>query len=56
MFGSKKDGLCEQYFPDNDDVIAAVRKWIASAGADFDKRSMQTFVHCIAISGDYVEQ
>jgi hypothetical protein len=30
-----KDGLREQHFEDNDAVFAAVRKWLASAGADF---------------------
>jgi hypothetical protein len=56
LFGPIKDGVRGQYFPDND---AAVRKWVASAGADFYKRSMQALVHhrrkCIANGGDYVE-
>jgi hypothetical protein len=33
LFGPMKDGLRGQHFPDNDAVIAAVRKWLASAGA-----------------------
>jgi hypothetical protein len=38
-----KDGLCGQHFPD-DTIIAAVRKWVASTGADFYKHSMQALV------------
>jgi transposase len=60
LFGRMKDGLREQYFPDNDAVIAAVRKWVASAGADFYERSMQALVHhwrkCMANGGDYVQR
>jgi hypothetical protein len=55
-----KDGLCGQHFPDNDVVIAAVRKWLASAGADFYERRIQALVHrwqkCIMNGGDYVEK
>jgi hypothetical protein len=55
-----KDGLRGQHFPDNDPVMAAVRKWVASAGTDFYERSMQAFVHLwrkgTASGGDYVEQ
>jgi hypothetical protein len=40
-----KDGLRGQHFADNDAVIAAVRKWLASAGADFYKHSIQALVH-----------
>jgi hypothetical protein len=29
-----KNGLCGQHFP-YDTIIAAVRKWVASSGADF---------------------
>jgi hypothetical protein len=29
-----KDGLCGQHFP-HDAVIAAVKKWVASASAEF---------------------
>jgi hypothetical protein len=54
-----KDELWGQQFPDNDAVITAVRWWIASTGADFYERSMQTLVHhwqkCIASGGGYVE-
>jgi hypothetical protein len=45
LFGPMKDRLHGQHFPDNDAVIAAVRKWVASAGADFYERSMQALVH-----------
>jgi hypothetical protein len=40
-----KDGLCQQHFPDNDDITAAVRKWTSSTGANFYERSMQALVH-----------
>jgi hypothetical protein len=41
-----EDGLRRQHFPDNDAVITAVTKSVASTGADFYKRSMQAFVDC----------
>jgi transposase len=41
LFGPMKDGLRSQYFPYNDTVIAAVRKRVVSAGADFYERKMQ---------------
>jgi hypothetical protein len=54
-----KDGLRGKYFPDKDVVIAAVRKWVSSTGADFYDRSVQFPVHrwrkCIASDGDYLE-
>ncbi|PNF17771.1 hypothetical protein B7P43_G06889, partial [Cryptotermes secundus] len=60
LFGPMKDGLHGQHFPDNDDIIAAVRKWLASASADFYERSIQALVHrwqkCIMNGGDYVEK
>ncbi|PNF20470.1 hypothetical protein B7P43_G07694 [Cryptotermes secundus] len=60
LFGPMKDGLCGQHFPDNDAVIGAVRKWLASAGADFYGYGIQALVHrwqkCITNSGDYVEK
>ncbi|PNF23675.1 Mariner Mos1 transposase [Cryptotermes secundus] len=60
LFGPMKDGLCGQHFPDNDAVIAAVRKWLASAGADFYGHGIQALVHhwqkCITNGGDYVEK
>jgi hypothetical protein len=59
LFGLMKDGLCRQHFPDNS-IIAAVRKWVTSCGADFYERSMQALVHrwqkCIANGGAYVER
>jgi hypothetical protein len=55
-----KDGLRGQHFPDNDTVIAAVRKWLASASADFYKCGIQALVQlwqkCITNGGDYVEK
>jgi hypothetical protein len=45
LYGLMKDGLRGQHFPDNDPVMAAVRKWIASAVTDFYERSMQAFDH-----------
>jgi hypothetical protein len=46
-------------FSDDNTVIKAVRKWVASAGTDFYKHSMQALVHhwrkCIASGGDYVQ-
>jgi hypothetical protein len=55
-----KDGLRGQHFADNDAVTAAVRKWFASAGADFYECGIQTLVHrwqkCITNGGDYVEK
>jgi hypothetical protein len=54
-----KDGLHEQNFPVNSIIVAAVRKWVSSAGTDFYDHSMQAFVHrwqkCVASGGDYVE-
>jgi hypothetical protein len=41
-----KGRLRGQHFPENDAVIAAVRKRIASAGADYYERSAQAFVNC----------
>jgi hypothetical protein len=44
----------------SDAVIATVRKWLASAGADFYEHSIQDLVHhwqkCITNGGDYVEK
>jgi hypothetical protein len=58
LFWPKKDGLRVQHFPD-DTVIAAVRKWVASTGADFYDRSMGTLGHrwrkCITSGGNYVD-
>jgi hypothetical protein len=45
VFGPMKDGLRGQHFPENDGVIAAVRKWVTSAGVDFCESSMQALVH-----------
>jgi hypothetical protein len=40
-----KDELGGQHFPDNDAVIAAIRQWLASAGADIYERGIQALVH-----------
>jgi hypothetical protein len=60
IIGPMKDGLRGQHFQDNDAVIAAVRKWLASAGADLYERGIQALVHrwqkCIRNGGDYVEK
>jgi histone-lysine N-methyltransferase SETMAR len=60
LFGPMKDGLCGQHFPGSDAVITAVRKWVASAGADFYEHSLQALVQCwqkcVASGDDYVEQ
>jgi hypothetical protein len=60
LFGPMKNGLHGQYFPDNDAVMAAVRKWVASASADFNESSMQAFVHrcrkCITSCSDYLNE
>jgi hypothetical protein len=45
VFGPMKVGLRGQHFPDNDAVIAAVRKWLASAGANFYECGIQALVH-----------
>jgi transposase len=45
LFRPMKGGLRRQHFPDNDAVIAAVRKWIASAGAYFYESNMQAVIH-----------
>jgi hypothetical protein len=43
----------------DDTTIAAARKWVASAGADFYKHNLQALVDrwqkYIASGGDYVE-
>jgi hypothetical protein len=48
------------HFAIYDAVIAAVRKWLASSGADFYERGIQALVHrwqkCIMNGGDYVEK
>ena len=60
LFGPLKDALRGQRFPDNNAVIAAVKKWTASAGADFYDQGITALVHrwqkCIENGGDYVEK
>ncbi|PNF23161.1 hypothetical protein B7P43_G03652 [Cryptotermes secundus] len=60
LLGPMKDGLRGQHFPENDAVTAAVRKWLASSGADFYGRSIQALVNrwqkCITNGDDYVEK
>ena len=54
-----KDGVHRQYFPSNYAIIAAVKEWVMTAGADFYKRRMQALDHCwqkcITNDGDYDE-
>jgi hypothetical protein len=60
LFGPMKDRLRMKHFPDNSAIIAAARKWVASAGTEFYKHSSQALVYrcqtCIASGGDYVER
>ena len=44
LCGPLKDGLCGQHFPSNDAIIAAVKQWVTSAGADFYEHSTQALV------------
>ena len=46
LFAPLKDGLRGQRFPDNDAVIAAVKKRTTSAGADFYEPAIKALVHC----------
>ena len=58
--GSTKNRLCGKHFPSNDAIIAAVKQWVTSAGADFYEHVMQTLVHgwqkCIANGDDWAEK
>jgi hypothetical protein len=45
LFRPMKDGLHEQHFPSNETIIAAVKQWTTSSGADFYERGMQALVH-----------
>jgi len=60
LFGRMKDGLCGQHFPSSGAIIAAVKEWVTSTGADFNKNGMKVLIHhwqkCIASSGDYLEK
>ena len=60
QIGQMKDGVLEQYFFDNDAIMAAENKCAACSHADFYKCRMHSLVnHClkyIAIVGDYVEK
>ena len=40
-FTPLQDGLREQRFPDKDAVIAAMKKWTTSLGADFSERGVK---------------
>jgi len=55
-----KDGLRRQHFPSNNAIMAAVKQWVTSIGADFYECDMQALVHgwqkYIANCGDYVEK
>ena len=58
LFVSLKNGLRGQRFPDNDAVMAAVKKWTTLAGADFYERGIKALVfrlqNCIESGGDYL--
>ena len=60
MFRLMKDELRGQHFPSNKVMIAAVKQWITSTGADFCEGGVQALVHrwqkSIANAGDYVEK
>jgi hypothetical protein len=49
-----KSGLRGQHFADNDGVIAAVGKWLASA--DGIEALVHCWKKCITNGGDYVEK
>jgi len=55
-----KDGLYGQHFPRNDAVIATLKQWVTSTGADYYKHGMQALVHCwqkcLANDDDYIEK
>ena len=52
-----KIGLCGYHFPIDDIIIAAMKVWVNSIGADFYEHGIQALVHrwwkCIASSGDW---
>jgi len=41
-----KDQLQGQYLPSNYAIIAAVKQWVTSAGANSYQCSMKALVHC----------
>jgi len=41
LLGMTKDGLNGQHFPSNNTITAAVKQWVTSMGADFQKHSLQ---------------
>lgn len=57
---AKEAGLHGQHFPKNNTIIAALKQWITSTGAEFYEHLMQSLIHnwwkCIADSGDCVEK
>ena len=57
LFGPMKGGLHGQHFPRNNAIIAAVKQWVTSIGADFYEHGMQALVHhwwkCRANGGDF---
>jgi len=40
-----KGGLHGQHFPSTSAILATVKQWVTSAGADFHLRGMQAPVH-----------
>ena len=59
-FSIVKDVLHGQHFHSNDAIIAVVKQWATSTGADLYQCSMQALVHCwwkcTPNGGDYVEK
>jgi len=45
LFGPVKDGLLGQHFPSHYAVIASVKQWVTSVGADFYECVMHALVH-----------
>jgi len=45
LFRLMKDRLCGQHFPSNNTIIAAVKRWVTSTGADFYELGMEALVH-----------
>ena len=58
--GSWQMDCVGQHFPSNDTILAAVRQWGTSVGADFYENGMQALVHgrwkSVADDGDCVEK
>ena len=52
-----KAGLYKQRFPSNEAIIAAVKQWVSSNGADrYMKDLFDCWQKCTANGGDYAEK